>query len=138
LGEWLFGRVVSTQAWPSPFDDSWSDAILLYVFRPVSTDGVPPRRLTTGDLLVAPLICSHEPWQEGRCEFIHKRPFEVGERLEQHCFENAIVFDPPRYFDGEGGELSRRTDPCGVHAVTTLHGLETELSGALGRTVRLS
>jgi hypothetical protein len=134
-GEWLFGRVVSTNAWPSAFDDSWSDAIMLYVFRYVSTDGVPPFPLRASDLLFPPMICTHELWQsKGRCEFIENRAFEPGELLARHCFENAFLFDPPRYFDGQGEQLACRTEPCGVHAATTLHGIEVAIRDALGRS----
>jgi hypothetical protein len=127
---WLFGRVISTNAHAGAFDDSWSDCVLLYVFRHVSSTGVPPRPLLTVDLLFPPVISSHELWQQRRCELVENRPFEPGEVLAQHCFE-SMIWTPPRYFDDKGNRLSHRIEPCGMHGVTLLHGLEVAINDAM-------
>lgn len=131
-GRWLFGRVISTKAHASAFDDSWSDCILLYVFRHLSSTGDPPRILLATDLLIPPIISSHELWQQKRCELVENRPFKLGEVLAQHCFEPPI-WTPPRYFDDKGNRLSHRIEPCGVYALTTLHGLEVAIQEAVQR-----
>jgi hypothetical protein len=130
--QWLFGRVVSTNAYASAFSDFWSDGILLYIFKHVSSDGIPPRPLLASDLLVPPIISTHEPWKSRRCEFVENRPFEPGEVLAQHCFESPI-WTPPRYFDDKGRRLEARSEPCGMHGATTLLGVEEAIREGLSR-----
>ena len=126
----LFGRVISTNAHASPYDDVWSDCILLYVFRHVSSTGVPPRLLLATDLLFPPVISSHELWKARRCEVVENRPFEPAEVLAQHCFVN-LTYEPLRYYDEFGRQLPERVEPCGLHGVTTLLGIEVSIQEAL-------
>jgi hypothetical protein len=128
--QWLFGRVVSNRAHASAFDDTWSDCILLYVFRHISSSGVPPRPLLAADLLFPPVISSHEPWRMRWFEFVENRPFEPGEVLAQHCFK-SIIWTPSRYFDEKGRRLTERSEPCGLHSLKTDYGLQVAIRESL-------
>jgi hypothetical protein len=126
----VFGRVVCTDAHASAFREGWSGANLIYLFRPVAESRVPPRTLSVDSLLCPPILTSNEGWSQGAFETVGNREFEAGERLGRHCFEIA-AFNPPRYFDERGNELSKRSDPCGQLGITTLRGIERLVGGAL-------
>lgn len=134
--QWLFGRVLSTTAQASPFHDPRTLCILLYIFRHISSTGVPPRPLLAADLLIPPVISCREPWRMGWFEFVENRPFDPGEVLAQHCFE-SIIWTPARYFDETGRRLETRYEPCGLHGMITDHGLQEEIREALPKDLVL-
>jgi hypothetical protein len=60
--------------------------ILIYVFRHLSNEPVPPPRLLVTDLLIPPANVNRIGWSRGRFMTVDRRPFEKGERLPQHYF----------------------------------------------------
>lgn len=133
---WLFGRVVSTKAHASAFEDQEGDEILLYIFRHISSTGVPPRPLLAADLLCPPIITGDDPWRERWFEFVENRPFDPGEVLVQHCFASGI-WTPERYFNERGTRLTERSEPCGSLSLTTNYGIELEIREALPKDMVL-
>jgi hypothetical protein len=127
---WFFGRVVRTDAQTSPFADGWK-ANLIYIFRFAHTKANPPDRLKIDDLLIPPILIADEPWLMGRFVHIENRSFKEDELVTRHCFESPI-FGNPKYFDDNGKELPSKLSPCGFLALTTLHGLDNEISRAIG------
>jgi hypothetical protein len=135
--QWLFGRVVSLQANSSPFDDECGDCILLYVFRHISSNGVPPRPLLAADLLFPPVISIDEPWRMRWFEFVENRPFEPGEVLAQHCFK-SFIWTPARYFDERGRRLTERSEPCGDQGLISDYGIQLAIQEALPKGVEFN
>lgn len=134
---WIFGRVVSTKAHADPYG-SWTGLILLYIFRHICPQPMPPHPLLTKDLLFPPLIVDGEPWSKGFLGCVEHRPFEPGEKLAVHCFRNNVVFTSEKYFDEFGRELPQKIEPCGFQGLITLHGLESLIHEHLALDVPVS
>ncbi len=131
-GRFLFGRVVKTGA-----KCFGPNCILVYVFRYLSAEPVPPRRLQVEDLLIPPVTINRLGWSRGYLMTVERRPFEEGERWPVHYFELADErgrWGRRRYVDEDGESVGRppRGRLVGVAGLGNYRTLDDDVSRALG------
>lgn len=93
-GRYLFGRVVRTDA-----NCFAPGCILVYVFRYLSHEQMPPPRMLVEDLLIPPATINHLGWSRGYFVTVQRRSFETGERLPVHYFEEVMRWNRRQYVD---------------------------------------
>jgi hypothetical protein len=80
---YLFGRIVRTDAHCFA-----PGCILVYVFRYLALEPVPPPVLRVKDLLIPPATINRLAWSRGYFMNVGRRGFGDGERLSVHYFED--------------------------------------------------
>ena len=123
-GEFLFGRVVDTEAKIGPL----LHCILIYVYRVRSrtTDIIPP--LKREELLCAPMMTNRLPWSKGYFETVAHRALATDARLSKHCFRDSRGL----YFDEFGNQLPQAIEPVGQWGLNSFRTIDDEVSKALG------
>lgn len=123
--DYLFGRVVKIV----PKMLLGIKGPLIYIYKTRSPTPTPVPELNTGDLLVPPIGTNFLPWSRGYFQFIEHRPLCPSDVLKSHCF-----YDPSRRkcYDEEGGELAKRTEPCGFFGIESYRTIDDAVSRALG------
>lgn len=121
-----YGRVISTDANPLGV----GGAFLIYIYRCHAADKLPVPDLSSGQLLVPPMMTNKLPWSKGYFEFAESRPLTSADKLPRHVFRDTRGW----FFDESGNRLS---GPAGGEAVGQwgLHSFRTiddEVSKALG------
>lgn len=127
---WLFGRVIATDARVGFMEDP---SLLLYVYRQVQDECRVPNDLSP-KLLIPPQLTSSLPWSKGLFTTIAHVPLRKEHVLPVHCFYDVVR---KRYYNERNRELPKRTEPCGIYALTTVDGIDDEISRALGVKVTL-
>lgn len=122
-GEFLFGRVIDTDANPLGV----GGAMLIYVYRARSADKRPVPKLLREQLLLPPMMTNKQPWTRGYFEVVENHPVTAIDRLPQHCFG-----DFGRYFDEKGTRLSGPTEPVGQWGLHSYRTIDDAISDALG------
>jgi hypothetical protein len=140
-GRYLFGRVVRKLA--------RSDRLaLVYVFRYMSDEPIPPTQLLVTELLVPPKMINRLGWSRGYLSTVGNRPFEPGERLATHYFRGedrvptgawlgrrlSRVFSQMVYEDEDARPLGRPPSgvPVGEAGIGNYRTLDDDVSRALG------
>jgi hypothetical protein len=105
--------------------------VLIYIYAAFS-----PRKehipvLSRDKLLIPPVLINRLPWSRGYLETIECRPLGPDDVLPVHCFWSPAHVDE-QYFNEDNGRLRQRTDPCGMHALSSFRTLDTRISVALG------
>ena len=124
-GQYLFGRVVDTNAKPFTVD---VHAVLIYIYRVRSSVKTPVPELVRGQLLLAPMMTNKLPWSKGYFEHVENRPLSSMDRLPQHCFQSSYG----RYFDEAGNGLPGPVEPVGRFALESYRTIDDAISEALG------
>jgi hypothetical protein len=122
-GLYRFGRVIRPDA------DLGFPAILVYLYRPTSTDLTAVPALRRDDLLVPPLGVARDLWNAGFFQTVRRDPLDPADVWPTHCFFNDSC---GRYYDDDGHELPDRHEPCGEQALRFIGGVDREISLALG------
>lgn len=122
-GEYLFGRVIDTNANPLGV----GGAVLIYVYRARAATKDPPV-LLRGQLLVPPMMTNNQPWSKGYFEHVENRPLTPMDRLPQHSFKDSRG----RYFDETGARLPGPIEPVGQWGLHSYRTIDDEISKALG------
>lgn len=125
--EFIFGRVISTDAEIGPVDGM----VLLYIYdsRSASKNEIPP--LEKHRLLIPPTMINYLPWSRGYFENVGHSPLEESDILPVHCFENTSFRDV-RYFDEHNNRLKKRIEPCGGYGLSSFRTIDDKISTALG------
>jgi hypothetical protein len=123
-GQYLFGRVVDTNANPL----GTGGANLIYIYRVRSTVKSPPQPLLRGQLLIPPAMTNRLPWSRGYFERVDHQPMTRLDRLPQHCFVDTRGW----YFDETGVRLPGPVEPVGQWGVHSFRTIDDEVSKALG------
>ncbi len=124
-GQYLFGRVIDTNARP------WGGqggGVLVYIYRARSSSKGPAPDLLRGQLLVPPMITNLLPWTRGYFELVEHRPLSRMDRLPQHCFRNSYG----AHFDEAGNELAVPVEPVGRLGHQSYRKISNAVSEALG------
>jgi hypothetical protein len=124
-GEFLFGRVISTDATPLGV----GGAILIYIYRSRSHDKTRVPELLVGQLLVPPMMTNKLPWSKGYFEFVENRPLAALDVLPQHCFKDDVRGG---YRDEHGNRLQEAVPPVGDWGLHSYRTIDDEVSKALG------
>lgn len=127
-GEYLYGRVISTDANPLGV----GGAVLVYIYRARSKEKSNIPNLLREQLLVPPIMTNTLPWSKGYFEFVEHRPLTPIDRLRQHSFERAWT-SPKQYFDEQGNRLSAPVEPVGQWGLHSYQTIDEEIAAALGR-----
>jgi hypothetical protein len=124
--EFLFGRVVSTEARIGPMDN----CILVYLFDIRSPNKQPPLRaaLTPTSLLTAPVMTNRLPWTHGYFETVDNWELQPDDLLARHCFRRSNG----QYFDETNRELAGPIEPVGDWALHSYRTIDDLISDALG------
>lgn len=123
-GQFLFGRVVSTDA-AGPMGVG---CVLIYVYRTRASAKAPAPELLRGQLLVPPMMTNKLPWTRGYFEHVENRLLSPMERLPQHCFKDTRGW----YFDENGSRLPGATGPVGSWGLDSFRTIDDKVSQALG------
>lgn len=123
-GQYLFGRVVDTNANPLGV----GGAILVYVYRVRSATKAPAPELLRGQLLVPPMMTNKQPWTKGFFEHVENRPLSPMDRLPRHCFKDSRGW----YFDETRSRLPGPVEPVGQWGLHSYRTIDDEISKALG------
>jgi len=127
---WIFGRVIAVNAAYQRWKSVPQDGILLYIFRQYHAEPNPPDRLFVDELLLPPIISVPTLWNRGVVRHLSNRPFELGELLPIHCFEDRSAAGDPKYYDEFANVLPRRVEPCGVLCLVLEAGVDWRVSEA--------
>lgn len=133
-GRTLLGYVARDDAFTAPGGD-W-DCFVVYAFRPDAK----PDHLTLDDLLVPPLLVTRQTWTYGVFDTSQQVQASITGVPERHCFRSLTgwEFAPDgtkivsEYFD-EYCTPCKRSEPCGIHAVTLIQGIEHDIAEGLRR-----
>jgi hypothetical protein len=126
-GRYLFGRVISTEAVAGPM----TGLNLIYIYRPergADEDAPGDEELTTGALLVPPIMTNRLPWSRGFFETIDRRQLGERDRLRVHTFRDSRGW----WFDDHGNRLDRPVGPVGDRGVHSFRTIDDLVSDALG------
>ena len=123
-GQFLFGRVVATDANPLGV----GGGILIYIYGARSSDKSPVPELRPSELLVPPMMTNKLPWTKGYFEFVENRPMGPQDRLAQHCFKDTRGW----FFDEQRNRLPEPTEPVGQWGLHSYQTIDDEISNALG------
>lgn len=126
-GRFLYGRVISTSAAIGPM----KDCILIYIYRPRSSEKMVVPELNSDDLLVPPMLTNKLAWSKGFFELIDNRPLTPEDRLPQHCFARSWT-TPPQYFDDIGNQRSEPVQPVGEYGLQSYRTIDDRIPTALG------
>lgn len=126
-GEFLFGRVISTEAEVGPM----KGCVLIYVYRSRSRQKTPVPELLREDLLVPPVMTNKLPWTRGYFEHVENRPLALTDCLAEHCFERSWT-SPAQYYDDRGHRLSGPIPPVGEYGLQSYRTIDDKISKALG------
>lgn len=131
-GRYLFGRVVRTDA-----NCVAPGCILVYVFRYLSHEPVPPPRLPVSDLLIPPATVNRLGWSRGYFMTVGRRPFEDGERFPVHYFDDEPRrgrWGKRRFVNEDGEPVGRppRGAPVGTAGLGNYRTVDDDVSRALG------
>ena len=122
-GEYLFGRLVSTEARVGGFPNCH----LIYIYKTVSSDKKNIPELKVSDILLPPIAINQKPWTLGYFECVGYRPLQKSDLLDRHCF-----FDGNKYFDERGEEIPRpHSEPISEDALHSYRSFDDVLSIAL-------
>jgi hypothetical protein len=124
-GQFLFGRVVSTEANPLGV----GGAILVYIYRPRAPEKTDVPELLRGQLLIPPVMTNRLPWSKGYFEFVENRPLSSHDILPQHCFKDDVRGG---YRDEHGSRLDHPVEPVGEWGLHSFRTIDDEVSKALG------
>lgn len=124
-GQYLFGRVIDTNARPW---GAQGGGVLVYIYRARSPSKVPAPDLLRGQLLVPPMITNTLPWTRGYFELVEHRPLSRMDRLPQHCFRNSYG----AHFDEAGNELAEAVEPVGRLGHQSYRKIADAVADALG------
>lgn len=124
-GQFLFGRVIDTNA--RPFTADWR-GVLIYVYRLRSAVKTPLPELLRGHLLLPPMMTNRLPWSKGYFEHLENRPLLPVDRLPQHCFRDIRG----GYRDQAGNAVPGPVEPVGVFALKSYRTIDDAISEALG------
>ncbi len=123
-----FGRVIRTDARMRPC----TNLILIYIYDAFSPRSEEIPKLRKGRLLLPPkLLLDHGPWGRGHFMTIRKVPLRKADVLKTHCFRDD-TYIRERYVDEYEQELSRRSNPCSLHAASSYVTMDAAISYALG------
>ena len=122
-GQYLFGRVVETDANPLGV----GGAVLVYIYRGRSASKTEIPDLLRGQLLTPPLMTNRQPWTKGYFEHLETRPMTAMDRLPAHCFKDTYG----RYFDEAGNQLTSAVEPVGEWGLHSYRTIDDEISKAL-------
>lgn len=132
-GDHLLGYVAKDDAFLAEGGD-W-DCFVVYILRP----GDPDRIYTHDDLLVPPLLVSRQAWTCGLFDVSEPVSITFDRVPDRHCFrsltgwqiESDLTKTVSDHFT-EYCEPCAYSSPCGIHAATTLAGVEARVCQALG------
>jgi hypothetical protein len=126
-GQFLFGRVISTDAGLLGLQGVVGTIMLIYIYsdRAVSRATVPD--LVRERLLVPPMMTNRRPWTMGYFEHLENRPISVVDLLPVHCFSDASG----RLVDELGRPVSGAVKPMGMFGVHSFRTIDDEISKAL-------
>lgn len=123
-----FGRVVKTDCHEV---DEPPNMILIYIYKSRSSAKEPVPELCCDKLLLPPKLINRLPWSRGYFEVIENRPLGAGDVLPVHCFHDKS-WVKETYVNEYGIKLQRRTEPCGLFAMSSFRTIDTAISEALG------
>ena len=128
--EFMFGRVIKVDARIV----SMRDVIMIYIYnaRSPAKEDIPV--LDRRELLIPPQFTNRLPWSFGYFETVAQGALTDDDVLRKHCFAVPALFlgGKETYFDEYNNRLTRRSEPCGVHALGSYGALDDEVSRALG------
>lgn len=123
-GEYLFGRVIETNANPLGV----GGAVLIYIYQARSASKRPVPQLSPDELLLPPMMTNKQPWTRGYFEHLENRPLTASARLPRHCFRDTRG----RFHDEMGNRQTEATGPVGQWGLHSYQTLDDEISKALG------
>ena len=124
----LWGRVISTTASVGGFDD----CILIYVYDETTSSAENIPDVSPSRLLIPPIATNKRPWSMGYFAHVANQPLKKADVLAQHCFRSDWR---DKYFDDQGRELKKRSEPCGVFGLDSFQTIDAKISEALGLPV---
>lgn len=124
-GDFLFGRVISTEANPLGV----GGGVLVYIYSAQSNEKSKIPQLHRENLLIPPLITNKLPWSRGYFEFLANLPLEDSDRFPRHCFVNSSGW----YFDETGVRLTSPIAPVGQWGLHSYASISDEIARALNR-----
>lgn len=123
-GLYLYGRVIATDCQIGPM----KNCILIYIYRPRSSNKESIPELFRGQLLIPPLMTNALPWSRGYFEVLKNQPLQPIDKLPQHCFKDTFG----RYYDEYNNLLSEPVEPVAQWGLASFRVVDDEVSKALG------
>ena len=120
-----FGRVVRMDAVIGAFQG----CTMVYLYRPSSPSPLPVPVLRPTELIVPPEITNLQPWLRGYFQTVEHRQLTQEDMLPVDCFYSPTF---RRYYDADDNILPERSEPCGIHALSSYRTIDDAISEALG------